>query len=464
MRNNSKVKTLMPVQEPFVRNKNFDEVELGYTEEMAVDEANRCLRCKKPSCVSGCPVHVRIPEFISAVAERDFVRASEIIYTTNSLPAISGRVCPQERQCESHCILLKKGEAVAIGRLERFVADWSREHKQEQKKTSSIVTKLKKKVAVIGSGPSSLTCAGDLAKMGYDVTIFEAFHRGGGVFVYGIPEFRLPKAIVQEEIEQLLELGVELETNVVVGKTLSVDDLFEDGFLSIFIGVGAGLPNFLNIEGEHLSGVYASNEYLTRINLMKAYEDKTDTQLKRYKKIVVVGGGNVAMDAARCAKRMGTDEVSIVYRRSEEELPARRDEVHHAKEEDIQFKLLTNPIEILGDENDCVRAIKVVKMELGQADESGRRRPVAIKGSEYEIEVDAVIVAVGTSSNPILTRKLKGLELSRKGTIVTDEKMATSLKGIYAGGDVATGAATVIQAMGAGKIAAHSIDEYIRSL
>lgn len=450
----------MPEQEPLVRNRNFAEVACGYSKETAIDEAQRCLNCKNKPCVSGCPVNVRIPEFISKVAEGDFEAAYDIISTTNALPAVCGRVCPQESQCEGKCVRGIKGESVGIGRLERFVADYHREHSDAKavKQESN-----GHRVAIVGSGPSGLTCAGDLARMGYEVTVFEAFHKAGGVLVYGIPEFRLPKSIVQAEIDNLAAMGVNIVTNAVIGRAMSVDELFDEGYEAVFIGSGAGLPMFMHIPGENLLGVYSANEYLTRINLMKAYLPEYDTPIKRAKRVAVVGGGNVAMDAARCAKRMGADEVYIVYRRSMEELPARKEEVHHAQEEEIVFKLLNNPVAVLGDESGHVKGIECVKMELGEPDESGRRRPVEIKDSNFVLDVDAVIMAIGTSPNPLIKSTTEGLETNKKGCIVADETAATSREGVFAGGDAVTGAATVILAMGAGKTAAESIDKYIKS-
>ena len=454
-------KNPMPEQEPLVRNKNFDEVALGYSEETAISEAKRCLNCKNPHCVAGCPVNVRIPEFIEKVAQGDFEGAYAVINSTNSLPAVSGRVCPQENQCEGKCVRGIKGESVGIGRLERFVADWHNAHGTEA--APEMAEKNGHRVAVIGSGPAGLACAGDLAKMGYDVTVFEAFHKAGGVLVYGIPEFRLPKAVVAEEIEKLENLGVKIKTNAVVGRAISIDELFEDGFEAIFIGSGAGLPQFLHIPGENLLGVYSANEYLTRINLMKAYNAEYDTPLKHHKNVAVVGGGNVAMDAARCAKRMGAENIYIVYRRGMEELPARKEEVHHAMEEEVVFKVLNNPVAVIGDDNGFVRGLECVEMELGEADESGRRRPIEKKGSNYILEVDAVIDAIGTTPNPLIRSTTPGLETNSKGCIVADENMATSREGVFAGGDAVTGAATVILAMGAGKKAAASIAEYLQS-
>lgn len=461
MPNMSLEKVKMPEQAPDIRNKNFKEVATGYTAEMAIEEAGRCLNCKHKPCVNGCPVNVRIPEFIAEVAKGDFLAAYKVITTTNALPAVCGRVCPQESQCESKCVRGLKGEPVAIGRLERFVADWYMENgKDEIVKPESNG----KKVAIVGSGPSGLACAGDLAKLGYDVSIFEAFHTAGGVLVYGIPEFRLPKTIVQKEIDKLSAMGVKVMTNMVIGKVLSVDELIDDmGFDAVFIGSGAGLPSFMGIEGEALVGVYSANEYLTRINLMKAYIEKYDTPIKNSKAVAVVGGGNVAMDAARCAKRLGA-EVYIVYRRSEEEMPARLEEIHHAKEEGIQFKLLTNPVKIVNDGTGKVCGIECLEMELGEPDTSGRRRPVAKEGSNFVIDVDTVVMSIGTSPNPLIRSTTKGLETNKKGClIVNEDTMQTTREGIYAGGDAVTGAATVILAMGAGKKAAESIHEYLKN-
>lgn len=454
-------KTPMPSQEPDVRNKNFDEVALGYTEEMAIGEAKRCLNCKNKPCVSGCPVNVRIPEFIEKVAAGDFAEAYEIITSTNSLPAICGRVCPQENQCEGKCIRGIKGEPVGVGRLERFVADW---HKANignaavEKVESNCV-----KVAIIGSGPAGLACAGDLVNLGYEVTVFESLHKEGGVLVYGIPQFRLPKDIVGYEIETLAKKGVKFIHNVVIGKSLYIDDLFDEGYKAVFIGTGAGLPMFMNIPGENLVGVYSANEYLTRINLMKAYKDEYDTPIKRNKNVVVVGAGNVAMDAARCAKRMGAD-VHVVYRRSRAEMPARAEEIEHAEEEGIKFHLLNNPVRILGDENNCVNRIECIKMELGEPDASGRRRPIPIEGSEYIIEADAVIMALGTKLNNLIEQTTPNLDLNERGGVFADENGCTSREGVFAGGDAVTGAATVIRAMGAGKKAAAAMDEYLKRL
>lgn len=459
MPNMSLTKNPMPSQDPVERASNFKEVALGYTKEMALDEAARCLNCKNHPCTQGCPVQISIPEFIKKVAEEDFEGAYEVISRDSSLPAVCGRVCPQENQCEKYCVRGIKGEPVGIGRLERFVADWHNEHAKEApvKPASN-----GHKVAVIGSGPSGLTCAGDLAKKGYEVTVFEALHTAGGVLVYGIPEFRLPKSIVQKEVDGLKALGVKVETNTVIGKTVSVDELMSDefGFEAVFIGSGAGLPSFMNIPGENLKGVYSANEFLTRINLMKAYREGADTPIKHSKAVAVVGGGNVAMDAARCAKRLGAEHVYIVYRRSEAELPARREEVEHAKEEGIEFKLLNNPVEILGGEDRFVNGIKCIRMELGEPDASGRRRPVEVPGSEFVLDVDCVIMAIGTSPNPLIKNTTAGLETNKKGCIVAEEATGkTSKDMVYAGGDAVTGAATVILAMGAGKTAAKAIDE-----
>lgn len=460
MPNMSLVKNEMPVQEPLVRNKNFKEVALGYTEEQAIDEANRCLNCKHRPCVSGCPVAIDIPDFIAKVKEGDFEGAYQMIAKSSSLPAVCGRVCPQETQCESKCVRGIKGEPVAIGRLERFVADW---HMANSKEAPKIPEQNGHKVAVIGAGPSGLTCAGDLAKLGYKVSVFEALHLAGGVLVYGIPEFRLPKAIVQKEIENLKALGVEIDTNVVIGRTITVDELFEAGYESIFIGSGAGLPRFMNIPGENLKGVYSANEYLTRTNLMKAYLSDSDTPIMNAKKVAVVGGGNVAMDAARCAKRLGAETVYIVYRRSKDEMPARNEEIEHAEEEEIVFKTLNNPVEILGDEQGNVCGMKCVEMELGEPDASGRRRPIVKEGSEFVLDVDCVIMSIGTSPNPLIRNTTKGLDTQKWGGIIADETGLTSREGVFAGGDAVTGAATVILAMGAGKTAAKAMDEYIKN-
>ncbi|NMA34716.1 MAG: NADPH-dependent glutamate synthase [Clostridiaceae bacterium] len=453
-------KVRMPEQDPEVRVTNFEEVALGYTDEMAIKESNRCLGCKTKPCVAGCPVNVQIPEFIKLVSQGDFEGAYEKIKETNSLPAICGRVCPQESQCEKLCVRGRKGEPVGIGRLERFVADWYMANRDYNIQPAE---KNGKKVAVIGSGPAGLTCAGDLAKKGYDVTIFEAFHVPGGVLMYGIPEFRLPKALVQKEIETVRRLGVKIMTNMVIGKVLSLEDLRNEGYEAIFIGSGAGLPSFMGIPGENLNGVYSANEFLTRINLMKAYKyPEFDTPVSVTGSVAVVGGGNVAMDAARCARRLGADKVYIVYRRSEAEMPARVEEVHHAKEEGIIFKLLTNPVRILGTDDGWVKAMECVEMELGEPDASGRRRPVVKPGSEHLLEVGTVIIAIGQSPNPLIKSTTPGLETQSWGGIIVEEETgATSLEGVYAGGDAVTGAATVILAMGAGKKAAAAIDEYL---
>lgn len=460
MPNMSLKKNEMPVQDPMIRNTNYKEVALGYTPEQAVDEAQRCLNCKNKPCVNGCPVQIDIPAFISKVAEGEFEEAYKIITQASSLPAVCGRVCPQESQCECKCVRGIKGEPVAIGRLERFVADWHNANVTEapEKPESN-----GHKVAVIGSGPSGLACAGDLAKKGYEVTVYEALHLAGGVLSYGIPEFRLPKSIVQKEIEGLKALGVKVETNIVVGKTVSIDELMNDyGFESVFIGSGAGLPRFMNIKGENLNGVYSANEFLTRINLMKAYLPDATTPIQPGKKAVIVGGGNVAMDAARCAKRLGAD-VTIVYRRTEKELPARVEEVHHAKEEGIEFKLLTNPVEITATENGWVKGVICEQMELSEPDASGRARPVPVPDSNFEIEADCVIMSIGTSPNPLIKSTTEGLDTQKWGGIIADEETGlTSREGVYAGGDAVTGAATVILAMGAGKKSAAAIDEYIQ--
>ena len=456
MANMSLTKNPMPSQDPNVRNKNFQEVALGYTEEQALDEAQRCLNCKNKPCMTGCPVMVHIPEFIAEVAKGNFEEAYQIISNTSALPAVCGRVCPQENQCEKYCVRGKKGEPVGIGRLERFVADWHNAHctAAPEKPASN-----GHRVAVVGSGPSGLTCAGDLARKGYEVTVFEALHLAGGVLVYGIPEFRLPKSIVQKEVDGLKALGVTIATDTVVGRTITVDELMEEqGFEAVFIGSGAGLPMFMNIPGVNYKGVFSANEFLTRINLMKAYLPESDTPIVHPKKVAVVGGGNVAMDAARCAKRLGA-EVYVVYRRGMEELPARKEEVEHAEEEGIIFKTLNNPVEILADENDNVNKIRCIQMELGEPDASGRRRPVEIPGSEFDLDVDCVIMALGTSPNPLIKDTTKGLEINKKGGIVVNEDGLTSKSGVYAGGDAVTGAATVILAMGAGKTAAKAIDE-----
>ena len=456
MANMSLTKNPMPSQDPNVRNKNFQEVALGYTEEQALDEAQRCLNCKNKPCMTGCPVMVHIPEFIAEVAKGNFEEAYQIISNTSALPAVCGRVCPQENQCEKYCVRGKKGDPVGIGRLERFVADWHNAncHTLPEKPASN-----GHRVAIVGSGPAGLTCAGDLARKGYEVTVFEALHLAGGVLVYGIPEFRLPKSIVQKEVDGLKALGVTIATDTVVGRTITVDELMEEqGFEAVFIGSGAGLPMFMNIPGVNYKGVFSANEFLTRINLMKAYKPNSDTPIVHPKKVAVVGGGNVAMDAARCAKRLGA-EVYIVYRRGMEELPARKEEVEHAEEEGIIFKTLNNPVEILADENDNVNKIRCIQMELGEPDASGRRRPVEIPGSEFDLDVDCVIMALGTSPNPLIKDTTKGLEINKKGGIVVNEDGLTSKDNVYAGGDAVTGAATVILAMGAGKTAAKAIDE-----
>ena len=461
MANMKMQKNPMPEQDPLVRNKNFDEVALGYTAEMAIDEAKRCLNCKNSLCRTGCPVSVRIPEFIAKVAEGDFDAAYDIITSTNSLPAVCGRVCPQEKQCESKCVRGIKGESVGIGRLERFVADYHMA--KEDKPAVTVPESNGHKIAVIGSGPAGLTCAGDLRKMGYDVTIFEAFHKAGGVLVYGIPQFRLPKEIVAAEIENLKAMGVVIENNVIIGKSLTVDELFEDGYEAVFIGSGAGLPQFLHIPGENLLGVYSANEFLTRVNLMKAYRDDYDTPIKKFNRVAIVGGGNVAMDAARVAKRLGAEHVYITYRRGKDELPARKEEVEHAEPEEIEFMLLNNPVSIKGDENDHVVGIELQKMELGEPDEKGRRRPVPVEGSNWVLDCDAVVIAIGTSPNPLIRNTTKNLATTKKGGIEADENCQTSREGVFAGGDAVTGAATVILAMGAGKTGAKSIDQYIKS-
>jgi len=462
MANMSQKRNEMPTQDPSIRRRNFDEVALGYTAEQAIDEAKRCLNCKHKPCKSGCPVQIDIPAFIERVANGEFEEAYKIITQTSSLPAVCGRVCPQESQCEARCVRGIKGEPVAIGRLERFVADYHNKNATElpEKPLSN-----GHKVAVIGSGPSGLTAAGDLAKKGYDVTVFEALHIAGGVLVYGIPEFRLPKSIVEKEVNTLRALGVKIETNMVIGRVLSIDELISDyGFEAVFVGSGAGLPRFMNIPGENLKGVYSANEFLTRINLMKAYREDSDTPVMRARNVAVVGGGNVAMDAARSAMRLGAENVYIVYRRSEDELPARKEEVEHAKEEGVDFRLLSNPIEILSDENGFVSGIRCVKMGLGAPDASGRRRPIALEGSEFVLPVDEVIMSIGTSPNPLIKSTTSGLLTQDWGGIIIEEDTGkTSREGVYAGGDAVTGAATVILAMGAGKTAAAAIDEYIRS-
>ena len=465
MANMSLKKNQMPTQDAVERARNFREVALGYTEEQAIDEANRCLNCKNTPCVEGCPVKIHIPEFIAKIREGDFEEAYRIITRSSSLPAVCGRVCPQEVQCESKCVRGIKGESVGIGRLERFVADW---HNTFSTEAPALPESNGRRVAVVGSGPSGLTCAGDLAKKGYEVTVYEALHTAGGVLVYGIPEFRLPKTIVAKEVDTLKKLGVKIETNVVIGKTLTVDELFEMGFEAVFVGSGAGLPNFMGIPGEGLNGVYSANEFLTRSNLMKAYLDDPETPIMKGGKVAVVGGGNVAMDAARTALRLGAEKVYIVYRRSMDELPARREEVEHAEEEGIEFRLLCNPLEIIGysnpndardPKNNFVTGMKCIRMELGEPDERGRRSPVAIPDSEFELDVDTVIMSIGTSPNPLIKSTTEGLEVNRRGGIIVNEDGLTSRKGVYAGGDAVTGAATVISAMGAGKNAARAIHE-----
>ena len=453
---------MMPEQDPKVRSTNFDEVPLGYTEEQAVLEAKRCIQCKKPLCITGCPVDVDIPGFIRLIAEKDFIGAALKLKETNALPAICGRVCPQEDQCERVCILGKKGEPVAIGRLERFAADYERESGNIT--IPEVASPTGKKVAVVGAGPSGLTIAGDLVKLGHDVTVFEALHKAGGVLIYGIPEFRLPKNIVDAEVDYLEKLGVKIVLNAAIGRVKTVDELLEEGFDAVFLGVGAGAPVFMNIPGENLSGIYSANEYLTRSNLMKAYRfPEYDTPIVRGKNVVVIGGGNVAMDSVRTALRLGADNAYIIYRRTEVEMPARAEEVHHAKEEGVQFKLLTNPVEYIGDENGWVTGMKCIRMELGEPDESGRRRPVPIKDSEFVIDVDTVVVAVGAMANPLVASTTPGLEINRWDYIVAnDETGETSRKGVYAGGDIVTGSATVILAMGAGRNSARAIDAYLK--
>ena len=458
MANMSLTKNPMPSQDPNVRNKNFQEVALGYTEEQALDEAQRCLNCKNKPCMTGCPVMVHIPEFIAEVAKGNFEEAYQIISNTSALPAVCGRVCPQENQCEKYCVRGKKGEPVGIGRLERFVADWHNAHctAAPEKPASN-----GHRVAVVGSGPSGLTCAGDLARKGYEVTVFEALHLAGGVLVYGIPEFRLPKAIVANEVKKLEAQGVKVMTNMVIGRVLTIDELFEMGFQAVFVGSGAGLPMFMNIPGESLKGVLSANEYLTRTNLMKAYDPNSDTPIIQSKAVAVVGGGNVAMDGARCAMRLGAEHVYIVYRRGEAEMPARKEEQHHAKEEGIEFKTLCNPVEILGDADGRVCGIKCIRMELGEPDASGRRRPVEVPGSEFVLDVDTVIMALGTSPNPLIRSTTPGLDTNRKGCLIVNENEMTTREGVFAGGDAVTGAATVILAMGAGKKGAAAIDAYL---
>ena len=459
MINLEKTKNPMPQQDPMVRNRNFEEVATGYTEEMAVNEAMRCLKCRKKPCTKGCPVKIHIPEFIDAVSKGEFEEAYNIISQTSSLPAICGRVCPQENQCEGRCVQGAFGEPVAIGRLERFVADW---HDANGTDNFKAPEPNGHKVAVVGSGPAGLACAGDLMGMGYDVTVFESLHKAGGVLAYGIPEFRLPKAIVAKEVSKLEEKGVKVVKNAVIGQSMNVDELFADGYEAVFIGTGAGLPSFMNIPGENLLGVCSANEYLTRINLMKAYLPDYDTPIQKARNVAVVGGGNVAMDAARCAKRMGADHVYIIYRRSMDEIPARREEIEHAIEEGIEFKLLNNPVKIIGDEDNRVCGIECVEMKLGEPDASGRRRPVEIEGSNFVLDVEEVIMSIGTRLNKLILNTTENLEPNERGGIGTDEKAATSHKAVFAGGDAVTGAATVILAMGAGKTAAESIDEYFK--
>lgn len=461
MPNMSLKKNPMPTQEPEIRARNFNEVALGYTPQQAMDEAARCLNCRHKPCIGGCPVAIDIPAFIQKIKSGEFEEAYQILTQSSSLPAVCGRVCPQETQCESKCVRGVKGEPVAIGRLERFAADWHMAHSTEK---PVMPESNGHKVAIIGAGPSGLTCAGDLARKGYEVTVFEALHTAGGVLVYGIPEFRLPKAIVEKEIDTLKALGVKIETNMVIGKVLSIDELFEMGYEAVFVGSGAGLPNFMNIPGENLKGVYSANEFLTRVNLMKAFRPDNPTPIQKVRRVAVVGGGNVAMDAARCAMRLGAEKVYIVYRRSMDELPARREEVEHAMEEGIEFRLLTNPVCITGDEHKCVTGIRCVEMQLGEPDASGRRRPVVKEGSEFELQVDCVIMSIGTSPNPLIRSTTPGLETQKWGGIITEEETGlTSRKGVYAGGDAVTGAATVILAMGAGKTAAKAMDDYIQN-
>ena len=463
MANMSMTKNPIPEQEPLVRNKNFDEVALGYTEEIAIDEAKRCLNCRQHPCVNGCPVNVRIPEFIAKVAEGEFEEAYKIITSTNSLPAVCGRVCPQEHQCEGKCVRGIKGESVGIGRLERFVADWHAAHADPNAKVEKPVSN-GHRVAVVGSGPAGLTCAGDLARMGYEVTVYELFHKAGGVLVYGIPEFRLPKAIVAREVAALEEMGVKIVTDAVIGRAISIDELLtEEGFEAVFLGSGAGLPRFLGIPGENLLGVYSANELLTRVNLMKAYRDDYDTPIKHFHNVCVVGAGNVAMDAARVSKRLGAEHVYIAYRRGKDELPARKEEVEHAEAEGIEFRLLNNPVAIHAGEDGHVTGIELQKQELGEPDEKGRRKPVPVEGSNWILDVDTVVIAIGTSPNPLIRNTTQGLTFTRKGGIEADEGGATAREGVFAGGDAVTGAATVILAMGAGKAGAKSIDEYIKS-
>ena len=461
MINLKKVKNPMPEQDPVVRAGNFEEVACGYTPQMAINEAMRCLRCRKKPCTKGCPVMVRIPEFVAKIAEGEFEEAYQIISETSALPRICGRVCPQENQCEGLCVQGVNGEPVSIGRLERFVADWHAEHAEESEGTEKACDGEGKKVAVVGAGPAGLTCAGDLAAKGYDVTVYESLHKPGGVLAYGIPEFRLPKDIVAADVSKLEKKGVRFINNAVIGRSETVDELFDDGYEAVFVGTGAGLPSFMNIPGENLLGVCSANEYLTRINLMKGYLPEYDTPVQKAKRIAVVGGGNVAMDAARCAKRMGAEKVYIVYRRSMDEIPARKEEIHHAVEEGIDFQLLKNPVAIIGDEDGYVTGLECVEMELGEPDASGRRRPVAKEGSNFVLDVDCVIMAIGTKLNRLILETTDNLEANERGGIGTDEGAATNREGVFAGGDAVTGAATVIMAMGAGKTAAASIDEYL---
>ena len=459
------MRNAMPEQPANVRNKNFEEVAIGYTRELAIDEAQRCLNCPKPRCVTGCPVNVEIPKFIHAVVEEKFDEAIKVLKNKNSLSAVCGRVCPQEKQCESKCVLAIKGESVAIGRLERFVADYARENGLDKVQEGDVAPKNGKKVAIVGSGPSGLTCAGDLCKLGYDVTIYEALHAAGGVLMYGIPQFRLPKEIVQHEISNLKAMGVKVVVNAVIGRTFTIKELMEEeGFDAVYVGTGAGLPHFMNIDGENLNGVYSANEFLTRANLMKAYKfPEVATPVFVGKAAAIVGAGNVAMDAARTSKRLGAEHVYVVYRRGEDEMPARKEEIEHAKQEGIEFHLLNNPIAIEGDDKGWVTGLKCVKMELGEADASGRRTPVEIPGSEYVLDVDMVVMAIGQGPNPLIRQTNPGIEVNRSGNIVADEVGATSIPGVYAGGDIVTGAATVISAMGAGKKAAQAIDEYLQA-
>ena len=459
------MRNAMPEQPANVRNKNFEEVAIGYTRELAIDEAQRCLNCPKPRCVTGCPVNVEIPKFIHAVVEEKFDEAIKVLKNKNSLSAVCGRVCPQEKQCESKCVLAIKGESVAIGRLERFVADYARENGLDKVQEGDVAPKNGKKVAIVGSGPSGLTCAGDLCKLGYDVTIYEALHAAGGVLMYGIPQFRLPKEIVQHEISNLKAMGVKVVVNAVIGRTFTIKELMEEeGFDAVYVGTGAGLPHFMNIDGENLNGVYSANEFLTRANLMKAYKfPEVATPVFVGKAAAIVGAGNVAMDAARTSKRLGAEHVYVVYRRGEDEMPARKEEIEHAKQEGIEFHLLNNPIAIEGDDKGWVTGLKCVKMELGEADASGRRTPVEIPGSEYVLDVDMVVMAIGQGPNPLIRQTTPGLEVTRRGNLVADEVGATSIPGVYAGGDIVTGAATVISAMGAGKKAAQAIDEYLQA-